>query len=232
MFPIAVLAGGLATRLRPLTKTLPKSLLDVAGEPFISHQLRLFEAQEITRVVLCVSYLGERIRDYVGNGRRFGLDVEYSFDGPVLLGTAGAVRKALPLLGDAFFVTYGDSYLPCDFRVVQQAFTDSGKLALMTIYRNQDRWDRSNVVFAEGKIAAYDKESRDPAMRYIDYGLGAFHRCAFESVPAAAPCDLAALYGRLLEEGKLASFEVRERFYEIGSLTGLRELSAHLAGRD
>src|SRR5690348_11378619 len=136
MLPVAILAGGLATRLRPLTETIPKALVEVRGEPFIAHQLRLLETNGVRRVVLCVSYLAEMVRDFVGDGGRFGIEVEYSLDGPVLRGTAGAIRQALPLLGDAFFVLYGDSYLPCDYAGIAAAFEQSGKPALMTVFRN------------------------------------------------------------------------------------------------
>src|ERR1035438_3813128 len=140
MLPIAILAGGLATRLRPITETLPKALIEVAGEPFLAHQLRLLRRHGFERVVLCVGYLGEKIGAFAGDGRAFGLHVEYAFDGPQLLGTAGALRRALPLLGDAFAVIYGDSYLPCDYRAALAAFSESGKLGLMSVYRNEGLW--------------------------------------------------------------------------------------------
>src|SRR5579872_5855079 len=137
MLPVAILAGGLATRLRPLTDKIPKALVDVNGEPFIAHQLRLLASRGIPRVVLCLGYRGEMVRDFVGDGWEFGLQVNYSFDGPELRGTAGAIHQALPLLGDSFFVLYGDSYLPCDYAAVEQAFLTSGKTALMTVFCNE-----------------------------------------------------------------------------------------------
>ena len=229
MLPIAILAGGLATRLRPITETIPKALIDIAGEPFLGHQLRLLGRAGIERVVLCVGYLGEQIRDYAGDGRAFGLQVEYAFDGPQLLGTAGAIKRALPLLGDAFFVVYGDSYLPCDYGAVAQAFLDSGKLGLMTVFRNQGQWDSSNVEFSQGQILAYDKANRTPRMQHIDYGLGVFRREAFDAVPDNRPHDLAAVYQSLLRQGQLAAWESPERFYEIGSQDGIRELTEYLS---
>ena len=114
--PVAILAGGLATRLRPITEKIPKSLVDVAGEPFIVRQLDYLFRQRVRDVVLCIGYLGEMIEAVVGDGSRFGLRVSYSIDGPILLGTGGALRRAAPLLGEAFFVLYGDSYLPVDYR--------------------------------------------------------------------------------------------------------------------
>jgi MurNAc alpha-1-phosphate uridylyltransferase len=228
--PVAILAGGLATRLKPLTETVPKALVDVNGAPFIAHQLRQLRDNGVTRVVICAGYLGEMIRDSVGDGARFGLRVEFSFDGPRLLGTGGAIRKALPLLADSFFILYGDTYLCCDYRAVEAEFERSGKLALMTVFRNEDRWDTSNVEMVAGRIAAYDKRQRTPRMRHLDYGLGVFARAAFKDVPDDEPRDLAAVYQDLLERGELAAYEVSERFYEIGTLAGLEETRQHLLG--
>lgn len=221
----AVLAGGLATRLRPLTETIPKSLIDVAGEPFLAHQLRLMTQNGIRRAVLCTGYLGEMIRDFAGDGARFGLELDYSADGPKLLGTAGAIRKALPKLGERFFVVYGDSFLPCDWQQAAEVFAAGDRLGLMTVHRNEGRWDSSNVEFAEGRILVYDKKSKSPAMQHIDYGLGAFRRAAFEDIPPETFYDLATLYQELLRRGQLAAVEVAERFYEVGSLEGIEELS-------
>jgi len=230
LYPVAILAGGLAKRLQPLTATVPKALVDVNGEPFIAHQLRLLRRNGIERVVICAGYLGEMTRDYVGDGARFDLQVEFSFDGPRLLGTAGAINTALPLLDGAFFVLYGDSYLPCDFHAVQRAFVENRKLALMAVFRNEDRWHRSNVEFSGGRILAYDKEHRTPRMRHLDYGLGVFNRVAFHGIPRDVPQDLAGLYQSLLERGELAGWEVGQRFYEIGSFEGLEETRRYLAG--
>jgi NDP-sugar pyrophosphorylase family protein len=229
MLPIAILAGGLATRLRPLTETIPKALVPVGDEPFIAHQLRLLRANGIEKAVLCVGYLGEMVRDYVGNGERFGISVEYSFDGPTLRGTAGALRQALPLLGEAFMVVYGDSYLPCDYAAIQQFFVGSGKAGLMTVFRNEGRWDASNVEFTDGRIIVYDKKNRTARMRFIDYGLGFFQRRAFADIGPEEVYDLAQLYQELLQRGELAGYEVSQRFYEIGSPAGIGELTAYLA---
>ena len=229
--PVAILAGGLATRLRPLTETIPKSLIDIGGEPFIAHQLRLLKASGLTRVVICAGYLGEMIREYVGDGARFDLEVQYSFDGPQLLGTAGALRNARHLLGDCFQVVYGDSYLVCDYLAIQATLSQSGRKALMTIYRNEGRYDASNVEYAAGEILAYDKEHRTPRMSYIDYGLGVFVASALDAVPENKPSSLADLYAALLAQGQLAAYEVGSRFYEIGSIAGLEEIRRFLAGR-
>ncbi|HLK47123.1 MAG TPA: nucleotidyltransferase family protein [Bryobacteraceae bacterium] len=229
MLPVAILAGGLATRLRPLTETIPKALVEICGEPFLGHQLRLLSRAGITHAVLCLGYRADQIREFAGDGRAFGLHLDYSHDGPALLGTAGALKKALPFLGDSFFVLYGDSYLPCDYAAVEQAFRESRKSGLMTIYRNESRWDWSNVEFSEGRIRAYDKANRTPAMNYIDYGLGVFRRDPFDALPENLPADLAALYQDLLRRGDLACHEVNNRFYEIGSPDGIRELEEFLS---
>ncbi|MEO8593463.1 MAG: sugar phosphate nucleotidyltransferase [Candidatus Solibacter sp.] len=226
--PVAILAGGLATRLRPVTETIPKALIEVAGEPFLAHQLRLLRTNGFQRVVMLVGYLGEQIQAFAGDGRNFGLAVEYVFDGPRLLGTAGALKRALPMLGEEFAVIYGDSYLRCDYAAALDAFRKSGKLGLMTVYRNEGLWDTSNVEFTAGRIAVYDKASRTPAMRHIDYGLGAFRAPAFDDVPDGVPYDLAAVYRDLLRRGELAAWESPERFYEIGSLAGIADLERFL----
>jgi len=231
LLTVAILAGGLATRLRPITETVPKSLLEVNGEPFAVHQLRLLHSKGIRRVVMCVGHLGELLQRAIGNGSAWGLQVDYSFDGPVLVGTAGAVRNALPKLGDSFFVMYGDSYLPCDYAGIAQNFESAGVLGMMTVFRNEGKWDTSNVEFEDGEIVAYSKTNRTPGMRFIDYGLGVFRAEAFQDLRAAETCDLAKVYADLLQRKQLAAFEVRERFYEIGSPSGLRETAEFLAAQ-
>jgi NDP-sugar pyrophosphorylase family protein len=229
---VAILAGGLATRLRPVTESIPKSLLEVNGVPFAVHQLRLLRSRGVRNVVLCVGHLGALIQNTIGNGAALGLQVDFSFDGPALLGTAGAVRKALPKLGDPFFVMYGDSYLPCDYAVIARSFESDGVLGMMTVFRNEGKWDTSNVEFEAGRILAFSKTNRTPRMRYIDYGLGVFRAEAFQGVSAGEGRDLTELYADLLQRKQLAAFEVRERFYEIGSPAGLRETAEFLAKRE
>jgi N-acetyl-alpha-D-muramate 1-phosphate uridylyltransferase len=228
MLPCAILCGGLATRLRPVTETIPKSLIPIAGEPFIAHQLRLLRSHGIMQIVLCVGYLGEMIEEFAGDGSHFDLSISYSFDSFPLLGTAGAIRKALPLLSTCFFVLYGDSYLPCDYESVAATFGGSGKRGLMTVFHNEGSYDSSNVAAADGVILRYDKHIRTTDMQYIDYGLGAFYRSVFEEIQPDAAQDLANIYQRLLAAGDLASYEVPERFYEIGSLQGIRDLEEYI----
>ena len=230
MIPLAILAGGLATRLGSVTEKIPKSLVEIAGEPFVAHQLRGLREHGIERVVLCIGHLGEQVEEFVGDGSGFGLEVAYSSDRDKLLGTGGALRRALPQLGERFFVLYGDSYLEGDFEAVARAHAASGKLGLMTVLENHDRWDRSNVLFEQGRIARYDKTQTD-GMRHIDWGLGVLDRAAFGEAPSAEAFDLPTLYRRLLELDQLAGFEVDQRFYEIGSVQGIRETTEHLLSK-
>ena len=227
--PVAILAGGLATRLRPITEKVPKVLVPVAGRPFLEHQLAFLRQQGISRAVLCLGHLGEMVQRDFGDGSAHGVKLEYSFDGPVLLGTGGALRRAIPMLGEKFFVLYGDSYLPIDFRPVAEFFERSGKPGLMTVFENEGRYDTSNVVFGDGEIKVYDKKNKLPEMRHIDYGLSLFKASAFDEWPADRPFDLADVMQRLVTRKQLAGYEVKERFYEIGSHAGLAELEELLA---
>jgi len=226
--PVAILAGGLATRLRPLTEHIPKSLVKVAGKPFAVHQIELLRANGLARIVFCVGYLGEMLQAELGEGGRWGVSLSYVFDGPQLLGTGGALQRALPFLGEAFFVLYGDSYLECDYAAVEQAFRTSGKLGLMTVLCNDDQWDRSNVFFDNSCIMRYDKRLRTPDMRHIDYGLGVLQARALRAYPVGQALDLATVYQGLISQNQLAGFEVVQRFYEIGSPDGLEETRRYL----
>ena len=228
MLPIAILAGGLATRLQPKTLTIPKAMIEVAGEPFICHQLRYLRQQGIDEVVICIGHLGQIIQDRIRNGSEFGLNVRYSLDGPKLLGTAGALKQALPLLDDKFFVVYGDTFLPINFKEVQQSYFASHKPALMTILKNGDKWDKSNVVYRNHQLEEYNKSESRPEMNYIDYGLAVLSREIFETVPLGEKIDLADVYQQLSKDGQLAGYEVHERFYEIGSFDGLSEADNYI----
>ncbi len=182
-WPVAILAGGLATRLRPATDKTPKALLSLAGEPFLIHQLRLLHSQGLRRIVLCVGYLGEMIKTALGDGSSLGIQIGYSFDGPALLGTGGALKRALPKLGEQFLVIYGDSYMPVDYSAIVEAFVRSKKPALMTVFKNEGRWDASNVWFEAGEIRRYDKKLRTAEMRHIDYGIAVLSAEVFASFP-------------------------------------------------
>lgn len=229
---LVLLAGGKATRLRPVTETIPKSMLEVAGRPFIAHQLELIRNNGIEKVLICASFLGEQIEDYAVDGSKFGLSVEYSFDGDELLGTGGAIKNALKKLDEQFFVMYGDSYLITDFKDINEYFFAQNKPALMTVYRNEGKWDNSNVQFENGVLLKYDKVNRTSDMRHIDYGLGILSKTAFESFSGKRVFDLSEVYVKLLANGQLAGYEVIERFYEIGSFAGLEETDAYLTNKN
>lgn len=229
-----ILAGGLATRMRPLTETIPKALIPIAGRPFIDHQLAWLAAHGVTDVVLSVGYLGEALSAHVGDGAAFGLRVRTVDEGPNLRGTAGAVRLAFDqgALEERFLVTYGDSFLPIDFSAVFDAFAASGAPALMTVFRNQGRWDTSNVIFDGRMVSLYDKQRRTrPAeeFAFIDYGLSALERRVVAAeIPTGAKADLADLFHALSQRGELAGYESAERFYEIGSPAGLEDFAQWL----
>jgi NDP-sugar pyrophosphorylase family protein len=232
MPPLALLAGGLATRMRPMTEAIPKSLLEVGGKPFLDHQLALFARQGVREVVICAGHLGEQMQAFAGEGARWGLAIQWSFDGDQLLGTGGALMRALPLLGEEFIVTYGDSYLDEPFAPIMDAFHASGQPALMTVFRNEGRYDTSNIEFEGGRLKRYDKVDLTPAMKHIDYGLQVLKAEALDGWPSGQKFDLAAVYGSLVEQERMAGYETARRFHEIGSREGLAGLDALLKGKD
>jgi NDP-sugar pyrophosphorylase family protein len=230
-----ILAGGLATRLWPLTQAIAKNLISINGRPFAHYQLAWLERQGISDVVYCVGYLGSQIKDAIGDGSRFGVRVRYADEGADLKGTAGALRLALDagLLAETFLVLYGDSFLPVELAPILAAFRRSGRRAMMTVMHNKHRWDTSNVIFEDGAITLYDKhcdaETR-AKMRYIDYGLSVLARdLVTERMPPGERMDLADVLKRMSVAGELAGFEVNERFYEIGSQGGIAEFSRFAA---
>jgi NDP-sugar pyrophosphorylase family protein len=232
MLPVVILAGGLATRLRPITEKIPKALLDIAGEPFIFHQLRYLKQQGISRVVLCIGHLGEMIEAAVGDGSHFGLKVNYSLDGPKLLGTGGAIKAALPLIGEDLFIFYGDSFLPIDFQSVEKSYLLSKKLGLMTVLKNENQWDRSNVIYQNGSLIEYNKVEIKQNMNYIDYGLGILNADVFSGYPVGEVLDLSQVYNELSLKNELFGYEVFERFYEIGSHQGILETKEYLTTKE
>jgi NDP-sugar pyrophosphorylase family protein len=231
---IAILAGGLATRMRPLTNDCPKALLPVAGEPFAFHQLRLLRTHGFDEALFLIGYLGEQIVEAVGDGSRFGMSVDYLSDGPELRGTGGAIARALPMLGDSFAVIYGDSWLEFDYGKAVAQFQASAKPALMTVISAQIGSEEPNVEYADGRVILYSKTSRTPNMGHIDYGFSLFDREVFADLPDDRPVELAAIQERLSRDGNLLGFETDFRYYEIGSMTGRQELEDHLKvrGRD
>jgi NDP-sugar pyrophosphorylase family protein len=227
--PVAVLAGGLATRLRPITEKIPKSLVEVAGAPFLAHQLRLLRRRGVSKAVLLIGHLGDRIEQFAGDGSAFGLVITYSDDGEMQRGTGGAVRNALPLLGPSFFVTYGDAYLDVPLEPLVAAQQATRCPAVMAVHHNKDRWDASNVSFDGSMVLRHEKTARgSPGVEWIDYGLSLFTAEAIASWPAPDPFDLTDLTAALAREGKLAGVEVWKRFYEIGKPEGLAETEAYL----
>ena len=224
MLPVVLLCGGLATRMRPKTEKIPKAMLEIANKPFIYHQLNLLKKKGVRQVIICLGHLGKMIEDYVGCGNDFGLSVTYSYDGEKLLGTGGAIKKAKQHLNGPFFVLYGDSYLITDYRKVEKAYESNAKKGLMAVYKNEGRWDTSNVVFKNNEIIVYSKRNKLKEMNYIDYGIGVLSMQALGHETGDV-FDLADVYERLAEEKQLAGYEVFERFYEIGSNEGFMELT-------
>jgi NDP-sugar pyrophosphorylase family protein len=230
-----ILAGGLGTRMRPLTTRVPKTLIPVADTPFAHYQLAWLARHGVTEVVYSIAVLGEMIREYVGDGSRWGLAVSYVEDGKELAGTGGALRRVhdAGLLHDRFLVLYGDSFLPFDFRQLAEAFANQARPAMMAVFRNQGRFDTGNVDYGDGVVRLYSKNSRGatlPEMRYIDYGVSALRASVVrEMVAAGEKKDLADIYHRLSRDNRLAGWEAVERFYEIGSPVGLRDLEGWVA---
>ncbi len=220
-----IIAGGLATRLRPITEKIPKSMVPVHGRPFLEYQLSLLRRNGIEDFVMCVGFLGEQIEDYFGNGSEFGVNIKYSYEKDKLLGTGGAVRNALDLVEDEIFIMYGDSYLDINYKEVFDYFLSVEFPALMTTFKNDDRWDRSNVVFKNNIVELYDKKKQIPQMEYIDYGLSVLTKDVIKEIPVNTVYDLSDMFNRLSIAKQLAGFEVFTRFYEIGSKDGLDEFS-------
>lgn len=226
-----ILAGGLATRLRPITNKIPKSMIKIKNKPFLEYQIELLRRNDINEIILCVGYLGEQIEDYFGNGKKFGVNIKYSYENEQLLGTGGAIRNTLDLLSNYFFVLYGDSYLNVNHKEIYNYFLKINYPVLLVIYKNNNKWDRSNVVFKDGIVEIYDKNNCIPEMEFIDYGLSILSKRIVKRIPKNVKYDLANLYKGLSVEKKLAGYEALERFYEIGSKNGLREFENYIKGK-
>jgi len=227
-----ILAGGLGTRLRPLTETIPKALIPVRGRPFVDYQLDLLKKSGIDDFVFCVGHLGDKIQRHLGDGGAYECNIRYSYDGPRLLGPAGALRRAEGLLQNRFFVTYGDAYLRAPYAGIMETLGTSGKLAVMSVYRNEDRFGKSDVVVKGGAVVQYDKKKRVKGMDWINYGVTALKREALALIPEGEVCDEETFYGSLIKREELLAFEVKERFYEIGTPTSLSEFEAFIGKRD
>ena len=220
--PVAILAGGLAKRLKKNTLNKPKALIDIAGKPFISRQLSYLSNQNIKNIVICTAHLGNQIKNYVGDGSKYNLKVSYSDDGDKLLGTGGSLKKASRILGENFFILYGDSFLPINFSLVEKSYFRQKKPALMTVFKNNDHGDKSNVYF-KNKCVLYNKKNPQKNMNYIDYGLNVVKRTIFYNFPSNKMFDLSDVFEDLSKKNLLAGLEIYERFYEIGSINGLND---------
>jgi len=231
MLPVVILAGGLATRLYPVTRMIPKALLPINGRPFIDHQLKLLKEKGVVQVILCVGNLGLMIEEYVKDGSAWGLEVRYSYDGNTLLGTGGAIKKAASLLAGAFMILYGDSYLDIDFEPLVQHFSAEKLPVLMTVYRNRNAMDINNIIMKDGRILKYDKKKGDPEMKFIDYGLIVIRKEIFDKYPSDEPFDLALVLSQSVDDGLVAAHEIEQRFYEIGSIQGIKETENYIRNR-
>ena len=220
--PVAILAGGLGTRLGKKALNKAKVLIDVAGKPFISRQLNYLSDQGIKDIVICVGHLGNQIKNYIGNGSKYNLNVSYSDDSDRLLGTGGSIKKACQILGEHFFILYGDSFLPVNFSLVEKAYFQEKKPVLMTVLKNKGRWDKSNAYFKD-KCVKYNKKKPQKNMDYIDYGLTIVRNSIFSDFPSNEVFDLADVFENLSNKSLLAGFEIYDRFYEIGSINGLND---------
>jgi len=227
MLPIMILAGGLATRLYPITEKIPKSMIPVNGAPFIHWQMKLLEEAGFDKFILCVSHKSREIKNYLKDGSKFGVEIIYSEDGEKLLGTGGAILKATRFVDDKFAVLYGDSYLPIDYKLAERYFLEINKPAMMTIFKNDNIFDQSNVLYIDHSIVEYKKKFNDD-YKHIDYGLSFFTKSVFQKYPTETNFDLAEVCENLAENAGLAGYEVFERFYEIGSLQGIEDLETHL----
>ena len=226
---MVILAGGMGTRLRPLTSQVPKSLIPIGGKPFLHHQIELVKRSGIRDIVLCLGHLADMMKDYFGDGRWLGVRIRYSEEGSHLLGTAGAIKNAEPLLDDDFFLMYGDSYLMIDYREVMRYFRRFDKLGLMVVWKNVDRFEPSNVRVEGDIVTAYNKDQKSPDMVYINYGLSVLRKAALALMPPGRPFSQEELYQILIDQRELLAFEAEQRFYEIGSPKGLEEFGMLVA---
>jgi len=228
--PIFLLLGGYGTRLKTLTRQKPKSLIEINEKPFLYWQLKFFKEQGGTDIVLCIGHMGDQIRRFAGDGSRFGLNITYSEDGPTPLGTGGALKKAIAeTKTQAFFVFYGDSYLPINLESMEGYYSKHSKIKnLMAVYKNKGHFDKSNVVFQDGSLRLYDKINSTDGMSYIDYGVSILDKSSLKLVLFDSKFELSDLYHTLSLNNQIAGYEVFERFFEIGSLKGIQETAQYL----
>ena len=230
MYQVVILAGGFAKRLGTITKQIPKSLVKINGIPFVDWQLRLLARKGINKVIFCVSHKSEMIESHIGNGSQFNLEVKYSKDGSTQLGTGGALKNAISLLDERFMVLYGDSYLEMDYKLAETEFEASGKPAMVTVYQNYGKYDKSNIKFSKNVVEEYKKGKLNPQFKHIDYGLSFFKKEVFANKDLGKDFDLSEIFEDLAMRKNLAGHEVFNRFFEVGSLQGIKDLSTYLAG--
>lgn len=231
MTQIVVLTGGKATRLYPVTKDIPKSMIKINGVPFISHQINLFKKNNISDVVLCIGVFSDQIIDYVGDGSKLGVSVKYSVEHATeLLGTLGALIKAHDLLSDIFFVTFGDSYLEIDYQRIYDEFIHSNKMGMMTVYKNNSKYVSNNTAIKNKLVTKYDK-SNSIEFEYVDYGISIFRKKVLDFFPREKNLDLTILNQKLIFMNELAAYEVYQKFYEIGTFEGIADLELHLKSK-
>jgi N-acetyl-alpha-D-muramate 1-phosphate uridylyltransferase len=226
-----ILAGGLGTRLRPMTQSIPKAMIPIHGMPFLVHEILLLKSHGISEFVMCVGYLGEQIEEYFGRGKKLGVDIEYSYDGQNLLGPAGALKRASPILDNTFFVTYGDAYLRLDYQKVMDYFLHSGKLGLMVVYENKNRYGKSDLIVKDGYVTRYDKKSqgKNEDMTWINFGVTVLQKQALQLIPNDNAFGEEEFYGKLIKLGELLAYSTTERFYEIGNPDSLREFEEFIS---
>ena len=228
---IVILCGGMATRLYPLTKKISKSMIKIEGKPFLEHQLDLLKKNGLSDIVLCVGYNAEQIKKYFGNGRKFGVRIKYSSDKKRLLGTGGALKKTENLLKDSFLVMYGDSYLPFNFRKAIKFFKKFDKLGLMTVFKNLNKYEPSNVQVKGNLVKSYSKKRKTKKMKYIDYGVSIFKKEALKFIPKNQVYDLSQLQQLLIKKRELLAYPAEKRFYQIGSAKGLEEFKNYIKNK-
>jgi len=225
---IVILCGGKATRLYPLTKKIPKSMMRFEGKPFLEQQLDLLKKNRIFDIVLCVGYKAEQIKKYFGDGKNFGVEIKYSSDKKKLLGTGGALKKAENLLEDSFLVMWGDSYLPFNFQKAIKFFKKSNKPGMMIVFKNLNKYEPSNVEVKNNLVKSYSKKRKTKKMKYIDYGISIYRKEVLKHLPKNQVCDLTRLQQALIKKRQLLAYPAEKRFYQIGSPDGLEELKNYI----
>jgi len=225
---IVILCGGLATRLGNLAKNTPKSMMEINSKPFLEHQIEKLKKQGLKDIVLCVGHLSRQIEEYFGNGKKFGVKIKYSYDGEKQLGPIGAVKNAESLLDDDFFIMYGDSYLSVDFQKAYSDFKKTNKSALMVVYKNQDKYDKSNLIVDNNMVIGYGAEDKTKEMIFIDYGTSVLSKKTLESVPENTMYSTGEFFSELIKKNQLCAYEAKKRFYHIGNLEALEELEKYI----